>query len=171
MNNDLKTLLLNNNYEILSFITIRKAIKLYLNGKVETISIWAGNEILFSSGHLDHPSIMRMNYKVNRNNYDLQFSRFAVFKRDHFICQFCGFNLNSKTATLEHLLPRVKGGKSTFENCITACKECNQSKGQKTLEQSGLSLIKKPFVPSTSIYYFSYDWTQHPEWENYVKIA
>ena len=75
------------------------------------------------------------------------FTRFNVFLRDGFQCQYCGVENN---LTFDHILAKSKGGKTTWDNVITACSNCNTSKGNKTLEEAKLLPSKEPFQPSIS---------------------
>ena len=74
------------------------------------------------------------------------FTRFNVFLRDKFSCQYCG---SAKELTFDHLLPRSKGGKTDWNNVVTACSECNVKKGGRLITLSGMALSQKPFQPST----------------------
>ena len=74
------------------------------------------------------------------------FTRFNVFLRDKFTCQYCGSN---KELTFDHLLPRSKGGKTNWDNVVTACSSCNVQKGGRLFENSGMVLAQRPYRPST----------------------
>ena len=74
------------------------------------------------------------------------FTRFNVFLRDKFSCQYCG---SKNELTFDHLLPRSKGGKTDWENVVTACSSCNVQKGGRLLEKSGMKLSSIPFAPTT----------------------
>ena len=74
------------------------------------------------------------------------FTRFNVFLRDKFACQYCG---SSNELTFDHLLPRSKGGETNWDNVVTACSECNVKKGGKLLKSSGMKLNQYPYQPST----------------------
>ena len=73
------------------------------------------------------------------------FTRFNVFLRDKFSCQYCG---SKKELTFDHLLPRSKGGKTDWDNVVTACSCCNVKKGGRLYADSGMRLFKKPFRPT-----------------------
>ena len=73
------------------------------------------------------------------------FTRFNVFLRDKFSCQYCG---SKSELTFDHLLPRSKGGKTTWENVVTSCRICNTHKGSRTLKRIGLKLQKAPHTPN-----------------------
>ena len=73
------------------------------------------------------------------------FTRFNVFLRDRFTCLYCG---SKKDLTFDHLLPRSKGGKTNWENVVTACSACNVKKGGRLYEKSGMLLFRKPYSPT-----------------------
>ena len=77
--------------------------------------------------------------------------------------QFCVENL-----TIDHILPRSKGGKNTWKNLVTACKKCNQKKGNKTPEQANMFLIRAPFKPKTNILRNVNKKQISPIWKNYL---
>ena len=74
------------------------------------------------------------------------FTRFNVFLRDNFMCQYCS---SKKELTFDHLLPRSKGGKTDWNNVVTACSSCNVQKGGRLIERSKMQLNYKPYQPST----------------------
>jgi 5-methylcytosine-specific restriction endonuclease McrA len=76
------------------------------------------------------------------------FSRKNLFKRDRLTCQYCGLQPGPESLTIEHIVPRSKGGLSTWENCVLACIPCNKQKADRTPEQAGLKLRTTPRKPS-----------------------
>lgn len=77
------------------------------------------------------------------------FTRFNVFLRDRFRCQYCGDNYPSEDLTFDHVLPRSRGGRTTWQNVVTACQDCNLEKGSKLLRECGMTLMTEPVPPST----------------------
>jgi 5-methylcytosine-specific restriction endonuclease McrA len=75
------------------------------------------------------------------------FSRRNVFRRDRYTCQYCGARPGSAELTIDHVVPRSHGGASSWENCVLACVTCNRHKANRTPEQAGLALRKKPVCP------------------------
>jgi 5-methylcytosine-specific restriction endonuclease McrA len=73
-----------------------------------------------------------------------RYSRTGVLRRDNYCCAYCG----KHATTIDHVVPRSKGGKSTWVNSVAACRKCNEKKADKTLEQTGMKLRFKPFVPT-----------------------
>lgn len=79
--------------------------------------------------------------------HSVPFSRRNLFKRDHNTCQYCGRQVAGELLTIDHVIPRSKGGESTWENCVLACTECNRRKGSRTPEEAGMKLRRKPVRP------------------------
>ena len=76
------------------------------------------------------------------------FTRFNVFLRDHFTCQYCGANRSANDLTFDHVVPRSRGGRTTWHNVIAACSTCNLKKGNRTPKEAGLNLRRSPRKPS-----------------------
>tara|TARA_B100000131_G_scaffold304675_1_gene329919 strand:+ start:101 stop:667 length:567 start_codon:yes stop_codon:yes gene_type:complete len=91
------------------------------------------------------PSVIALKNYVNPQS-NPNFTRFNVFLRDKFTCQYCG---DKKELTFDHLLPRSRGGKTDWDNVVTACSDCNVKKGGRLLEVSGMILQQKPYQPTT----------------------
>ena len=78
-------------------------------------------------------------------------SRSNIIWRDKNKCQYCAKEEESKVLTIDHVLPHSKGGKNTWENLVTACKKCNQKKGNRTPKEAHMRLLKKPTKPKSSV--------------------
>lgn len=166
----LKALLLNHNYEFLDFISERKTIKLLLKDKVEVLSTWE-NDFIFK--RINYPAVIKLKYYIKKPIKQIIFSRFYVFKRDNYTCQYCSKILNIKNITLDHVIPRAAGGKTNFLNCVTSCYTCNNDKGGRTPEEASMKLLRKPFVP-TNHHLFEINQSipqniWHNTWEFYIK--
>lgn len=163
-----KTLLLNNSYEVLSFIPLRKMIKLLYKDKVEVISTWE-DFINWGSDKVKYPSILRLKNHIKRTFYNPRFSRKALIERDKSICQYCNKKLVASQITVDHILPRSHGGRSSFHNCVISCHPCNSKKANHTPDQVGMILLKKPTSPSFATYYiadFKEHW--HTDWDIFL---
>jgi hypothetical protein len=164
-----KTLLLNYTDEIIAFIKEKKALRLVYKGKADVISVWDNIKFFVSSGVMHLPAVIKLKYYVYRKfSKKIVFSRLNVLKRDKYNCQYCGKALKSTQATIDHVLPKALGGQSTFENCVVACKKCNSKKSNKTLEESGMKLIKQPFIPNEHMHYMSVEDGWHETWSKYI---
>lgn len=78
----------------------------------------------------------------------ITFTRYNLFHRDHFKCQYCGYYGNYSELTFDHVIPKVKGGPTNWQNIVTACQPCNSKKGSLSLKDSGLELRSEPKIPS-----------------------
>ena len=78
----------------------------------------------------------------------ISYSRHNVFKRDKYHCQYCHKRLNEKSSTIDHVIPKSKGGLDTWENTVCCCIACNSRKGNRTPEESGMQLVKRPRRPN-----------------------
>jgi len=144
-----KTLLLNFNYEPLSFIIERRAIKLLVKEKVEALHFW-DEYLTFVNGKMQLPAVLRLKEPIIRNCYDADFNRKAIIRRDNSTCQYCSKVLSKYHLTIDHIIPKSKGGPNNYKNCVVCCKVCNLLKGNKTPEEAKMFLIKAPARPSLS---------------------
>lgn len=166
-----KVLLLGASYEVLHFISMRRAIKLYFNNKIEVISHW-NDDLFFGYGSIKSPAIIKLIKPPRRQFFGKNFNRKAVIKRDKSSCQYCGIKLSYSEITIDHIIPKVLGGINSFSNCVVSCKECNGRKGDCLLEETDLSLLRKPTLPSFSDKksYLDNPEYWHPEWNNFLDI-
>lgn len=171
----LHTLLLNSTYECISFITERAAFRLIAKDKVEVLSTW-DEMVRWGAGQMHHPAVIRLKHNVRFLPRRLKFNKKSIFRRDQYICQYCGkavitsrCSLDMK-ATVDHVIPKDKGGKNCWNNCVTACWPCNSKKGNRTMEEAGMTLIKHPSVAKFTIYsdYVIMN-TKHDDWKLYIQ--
>ena len=163
-------LVLNQNYEPLNVCNFRRAFGLLSDGKAEVLE-HRPDGIRTPSRVLPKPSVIRLVYLIKRPRPKVKLSRREIFHRDHYTCQYCGSRV--KDLTIDHVIPRHKGGKHTWENLVSACRTCNHRKGGKTLEESRIRLLHQPIEPKSNGYYILYqhlrsyeDWSKFvPEWE------
>ncbi len=93
------------------------------------------------------PEIIVLRNYNGHHRCQVRFSRRNVFERDHYSCQYCGKRFRSQDLTLDHVLPRSRGGTSTWENVVVACYRCNRKKSNRTPHESGMKLRKAPRRP------------------------
>ncbi len=164
-----KTLLLSASFQVLSFIPERKMYKLLIKDKVEVISTW-DNEVNWIGGKIKQPSIIKLKDYVRKNYSNSNFSRKALVKRDKSTCQYCLKKLAASQITVDHVLPRAQGGVTSFTNCVVSCLYCNNRKADRTPEQAGLTLLKRPTHPSYSSHSYVSDPQEywHEDWSDYL---
>lgn len=165
-----KTLLLNGTYEVLSFISFKRTLKLIAKDKVEILSTW-DDFICSADKKIKYPAILKLKKIIKKNVTTISFSRGAVVQRDKSLCQYCCKKLFLSEITIDHVIPKARGGSSSFTNCVVSCLPCNTKKGDKSLEEVGMKLINKPVHPSLSKDYQLYNipnfW--HSDWDLFVK--
>ena len=142
-------LVLNADYRPLSYYPLslwswQDSIKSVFLDRVSIVSYY--DRIIRSpSFSMKLPSVIALKSYI-RPQTNPNFTRFNVFLRDKFSCQYCG---DKKELTFDHLLPRSKGGKTDWDNVVTACSSCNVKKGGRLLQKSGMILNQKPYQPTT----------------------
>lgn len=144
-------LLLNNNYMCISFISERKALKLFAKGKVDVESYWDEKIYHGQKGMVYLPAVLRMKHQVRWIPRKMRFNRLGIFKRDQYICQYCLIASTPSKLTLDHVKPRSHGGDNSWRNVVTSCFNCNQLKRNRTPEQANMKLVKQPAVPIITI--------------------
>ena len=100
--------------------------------------------------------------------YYIRLSKRGVYNRDHATCQYCGIAVDANEFTIDHIIPKSAGGKTSWDNIVTCCKHCNSYKGSKPLTKSGLKLITKPVKPSASNFFSIYDSEYKKNWGNFI---
>lgn len=164
-------LLLDSTYEPLKVISWTKALGMVFSGKAEIIEEKSDSFIRSPSKVFKMPSVIRQFNKFKKLGA-VQFSRVNVYLRDDWTCQYCNKKKQPKELTFDHVVPRCKGGKTTWTNIVTACRPCNLKKASLTLEQSGLRLIKPPKQPTWLPPYISVKLINLPEeWNSYLECS
>ncbi len=168
-----KTLLLSPHFEVMRFIGFRDLIKYLCKGKIEVVSSW-NEELYFMGEDIKYPSIVKFTNLTKRNYYNNRndFSRKTLIKRDKSVCQYCSKKLINKEITIDHLIPKSKGGANNYFNCVVSCMPCNNFKANRTPEEAGMKLIRKPYHPSyfPSKNYIEYQEVWHKDWDNFLNF-
>lgn len=143
-------LVLNQNYEPLNVCNVRRAIVLVIDGKAEILEAHEAS-ITSPSHRFPSPSVIRLVYMIRRPRPRVKLTRREVFIRDNYTCQYCG--RTSGDLTIDHVIPRSRGGPHTWDNLVSACKPCNHRKGGKSLGEVRMQLKTTPYEPSAGVYY------------------
>ncbi|WP_285662906.1 HNH endonuclease [Actinorhabdospora filicis] len=154
-------LVLNATYEPLCVVSVRRAAVLLLSDKAEAITHGEG----YLQSHLQTipiPSVVRLNKFVKvPHRRKVSLSRRAIFARDKWKCVYCG----GPAETIDHVIPRSKGGAHIWENVVAACARCNHKKGDKTVREMGWRLAIVPAVPKGAAWRVLGHRTPDPRWE------
>jgi 5-methylcytosine-specific restriction endonuclease McrA len=160
-----KVLVLNASYEPLNITSWRRAVVLLIKGKAEQVE-HNGKQIY--SG-LALPTVIRLRHYVRVPYKEIPLTRRNILHRDSHACQYCGYAGDS--LTLDHVLPRSRGGGDTWENMVTACVHCNVRKGNRTPKEASMILRTPPRKPYSSLYFEVAKHLKsgsHREWQKYV---
>jgi 5-methylcytosine-specific restriction endonuclease McrA len=159
-------LVLNANFEPLNVCNMRKAVCLMVMDKAQLVM--NGRGIIHTIDRtFPRPSVIRLQSMIHRPRPRVKLTRKEVFRRDNFACQYCG--TTSGVLTIDHVLPRHLNGPHEWDNVVTACSYCNHKKGGRTLEQSGMTLLKIPGEPPASAdYLYNHYLTENSEWEEFL---
>ena len=159
-----KVLVLNASYEPLNITSWRRAIVLLIKGKAEQLE--HNNKILYAD--FPFPTVIRLRYYVRVPYKEIPLTRRNILERDRNTCQYCNAR---EQLTLDHIVPRSRGGVESWENLVAACVRCNVKKGNRTPKEANLVLLKKPRRPHSSLHFELIKCTQNnhnQEWKKYV---
>tara|TARA_Y100000593_G_scaffold63576_1_gene117497 strand:+ start:739 stop:1251 length:513 start_codon:yes stop_codon:yes gene_type:complete len=164
---DMMTLKLDSSYRPLEVIDAIEALVLCLVGKARSIEEHS-KEIRSVQEKFKLPAVIVLTRYVKFRFTTLACNRANILHRDNNQCQYCARQHEPSNLTLDHIYPKSRGGKNTWLNLVTACKKCNQRKGNKTLAESGMSLIREPYIPKVNILRSLSKKQINPSWKNYL---
>lgn len=161
-----QVLVLNASYEPLNITSWRRAVVMMHKGKAESLERDATRLI---RKDIMLPTVIRLRHYVRVPFRELPMTRRNVFYRDGYCCQYCGAKNNQ--LSIDHVVPRSRGGTDSWENVTTACLPCNVQKGNKTPQEALMPLLTIPRRPLNSLSFEAFRQIQagyHREWEKYV---
>jgi 5-methylcytosine-specific restriction endonuclease McrA len=141
---------LNHNYEPLNVCNFRRAVVLVITGKAEILEAY-NVDVISQRQTFDAPSVIRLSYMIRRPHPRVKLCRREIFIRDNFTCQYCGKQTGD--LTIDHVVPRSRGGGHSWENLVSACRSCNHRKGGRSPTEARLTLNREPFEPRAGRYY------------------
>jgi 5-methylcytosine-specific restriction endonuclease McrA len=147
----MRTLVLNAGYEPMLLISWEKALCLVLSEKAEVLAEY-GQMVRTVSQSFALPSVVRLKRYVRlvKRFGAARCTRKNILLRDRYQCQYCGVHCSSASASIDHIIPRCRGGRTSWDNVVVACHDCNRRKGDKSLAESGFKLMSKPRQPTWS---------------------
>src|SRR5207302_5003876 len=145
-----RVLVLTATFEPINVCTVRRAVVLVLKAKAELVER-GRSELHSENSTVARPVVIRLVTYVNvpRDAHRRKITRRAVFARDSWTCQYCGSRSN---LTVDHVVPRSKGGTSSWDNIVASCAPCNRRKGNSLPRQVGMKLLKQPRTPSPHVF-------------------
>lgn len=145
----MKALVLDSTYFPVQIIDWKKAMVLFFTGRAEVVDYHEDIEIRSTQDSYKLPKVLRLFQKVNKLG-QVKFNRANVFYRDRFKCQYCGDKFLAVELTLDHVMPKSRGGKTNWENIVSSCHPCNNKKADRTPQECGLKLPREPKQPKWS---------------------
>jgi 5-methylcytosine-specific restriction endonuclease McrA len=161
---------LNASYEPINVCTVRRAAVLLLKNRAEVVE-HGHRKLHAESLTLPRPVVIRLitYVKIPRDAHRRKITRRAVFARDRWTCQYCG--TERKSLTVDHVIPRSKGGGASWDNIVTCCAPCNRRKGDRLPRQVNMTPVRKPKAPNPTIFIHVAAQTIPPAWEQYLVAA
>lgn len=142
-----KVLVLNASYEPLNITSWRRAIVLLLKGKAEQLEYHTQVVATRSA----KPTVIRLRYYVRVPYKEIPLTRKNILERDDHTCQYCSYR--GDNLTLDHVIPRSRGGGESWDNLVAACVRCNVHKGSRTPEEAHMPLLSRPRRPHSSLHF------------------
>ena len=153
----MNVVVLNADYTFLNFIDWRKALTLMFQEKVEALK-YSDRKVKTVSKSFRIPAVIKL-IELARVVYKrkVNFSKTNVFIRDNYKCAYCGrdMSLNKRRATVDHVVPKARGGKDSWKNCVTSCNKCNNMKGDQSVEKFSMRLRFEPYQPTVTQFIYA----------------
>jgi 5-methylcytosine-specific restriction endonuclease McrA len=142
-----RTLVLSPGYEPVKVVSWQRAITLLFLGKVEVIEEY-DRDIKSTSLVIKIPAVVRLLAAIRRHKQPVKFSRVNIYARDRYRCQYCGATCTTNELTYDHVTPRTRGGRTSWENIVSCCYACNRRKANRTPAEAGMKLLATPMRPT-----------------------
>jgi 5-methylcytosine-specific restriction endonuclease McrA len=190
---DIPVLVLNRLWQAVNTCTVRRAFTLLYQGHAQVVSADPAQGFMthdfdswrdFSRANPGDDMVHTISMKVRipriivlaiferMPKKEVKFTRHNVFERDHNTCQYCGKNLPRESLNLDHVLPRDRGGQTTWENIVCSCIPCNTRKGNRLPHEAGMHLLRKPKRPKWRPFVnISVSTQPHESWKHFLDIA
>jgi 5-methylcytosine-specific restriction endonuclease McrA len=162
-----KVLVLNNDYTPINLTTLRRGFKLVYKGKAEIIFSDDNNPIVSEVKNYKRPTIIRLIRYIYLPYKKVPLTRYNIFRRDGYRCVYC----NTKEGlTLDHVLPKSRGGGNTWKNLVTCCKVCNIRKDNRTPEEANMTMFRKPYSPTYIEFIERMNGVIKEEWKQFLLV-
>jgi 5-methylcytosine-specific restriction endonuclease McrA len=170
----MEVLVLSSGYEPVARVPWERAVTLLFSGKVEVVEAYEDRCIRSVTLELRMPSVIRFLRGMRAFRKAVRFCRENVLARDGSRCQYCGRKVSRDEATYDHVVPRARGGITSWDNVVIACFRCNQKKGGRTPAEAGMKLLAAPAKPkalSGTRLTLAYDKGIPLSWRKFVRDA
>ncbi len=164
-----KVLLLNATYEPLTFVSLKRAVVLLLKEKAEVIEARVERKLRAEQRDFPYPLVIRLvSYIHVPHRMRVALSHRSLFCRDNYTCQYCGSS--ERPLTMDHILPRSRGGKTEWTNVVAACAPCNRRKANRLPTEAKMSLRSKPVKPAYIAVVLLGQAKGNDTWERYIRL-
>jgi 5-methylcytosine-specific restriction endonuclease McrA len=161
-------LVLNSTYEPLNVATLARAVRLVFAGKAEVVH--DRGTLRSAELVIPLPTVVRMLYYIARGRKRVSLTKKNVLLRDDYTCGYCSQRGDRATMTVDHVVPRSQGGRSTWVNLVAACASCNGRKRDRTPEQARMPIQKRPHEPRFIPFVVVRRNTDRDEWQKYLSL-
>jgi len=159
-------LVLNQNYEAMSICNVQRAIILLYLGKAELVASKNSQAICSVTQQIPFPTIVRLLIYIRVPYKKIVLSRKNILRRDAYKCQYC--KRGDVPLTIDHIVPKSKGGDDSWENLVAACVKCNNKKGDRSPDEAKMKILKKPTKPSHITFMKHFVGRIDEEWKPYL---
>ncbi len=160
----MRTLVLNAGYEPLAVVSFKRALVLVMNQKATVVAADETDPVRSATNTWARPSVIILRNYVRIPGRQVPVSRRGVLRRDAQRCGYCG----GHATTIDHILPRSRGGKDSWENLVACCLKCNNVKGDRTPAEMGWRLRFQPKAPHGSTWLVRGVERSQPDWDEYL---
>ena len=165
---DRRVLLLNASYEPIAPVSIERAVCLILEGKAEIVTEHESREFRSPSFSIPWPQVVRLVRYIHIPTFrKVYLSRRAILARDNHTCAYCG----GRATTMDHVVPRSRGGRHSWRNIVACCLPCNQRKDDRLLEELGWTLKFEPYEPQGARRIAVSLGHTHPSWDEWLQAV
>lgn len=164
----MKTLVLNAGYEPMSVVSFKRAVVLVLTGKASVLEADARQPVRSATFEMERPSVIILTrYVKPPSKRRVALSRRGVLRRDGGRCAYCG----KSASTVDHVMPRSRGGANSWANLVACCQTCNARKGNRTPEEMGWALLVEPGPPHTGRFWLREVDQPAEDWEPFLALG
>jgi 5-methylcytosine-specific restriction endonuclease McrA len=185
-------LVLNRLWQAVNICSVRRAFTLLYQGHAQVVDASSGSFLTmdfhqwfdFSRSYSGDDVVHTISFKIRIPQVilllvfdrlpkkEVKLTRNNVFERDQFTCQYCGLRLERKDLNIDHVVPRHQGGQTTWENVVCSCIDCNSRKGNRTPQQAGIRLLRKPKRPKwRPMVHIQSTRAAHDSWRHFLDLA
>lgn len=164
----MRTLVLNAGFEPLAVVSFKRALLLVMHDKATVVERDEGHPVIGATMTHERPSVIVLTRYVHTPRlHRVPVSRRGVLRRDEHRCAYCGRAAN----TIDHVLPRSRGGRDTWENLVACCLKCNNQKSDRTPAEMGWNLNRTPRMPQGRAWLIGGVERPLPQWNEYLQYA